>query len=317
LDDVTTAPKRGRPFTTKNATLEGLRDAFVWVLENDWGVVGYELTQSTTILQIRSALAPFNTGIYADRFKIFLRPSATYATTLAMRKTRLQQGEVIEQLQAAFNEEQVARQSVERIEQALRQASGTTDQHAMENEHVRRTASLLVVQKHRADLDTRNRNLTEKLADDESGFAQTELLDFILEHRYSFTPLNFSNAMAGLPLMGWRQSSKRCVRWPCELANGLAYRQFKVIAACLRSDVKSHPLVERMRLFLQRKTKRGDNAVTELKKKWYYLCRATEQVEREDHPPESLPFRIMAEFKRRQNSANAVDRIREEEEQLW
>jgi hypothetical protein len=53
--------------------------------------------------------------------------------------------------------------------------------------------------------------------------------------------------------MAWRQSFKRCMRWYCPIANSVVYREFKIISAFLRSDVKAESLVERMRLYLRRK----------------------------------------------------------------
>src|SRR5205814_1205314 len=69
-----------------------------------------------------------------------------------------------------------------------------------------RQASLDAANKVLADVRTRERELEKILRDKEAAFSQSELLKFIHARKYARNPLQFANAMAGLPDMGWHQS---------------------------------------------------------------------------------------------------------------
>jgi hypothetical protein len=48
--------------------------------------------------------------------------------------------------------------------------------------------------------------IEKEIKEIEAHFVQIELLRFVLSERYVFAPLNFANAAAGLPHLGWRRS---------------------------------------------------------------------------------------------------------------
>jgi hypothetical protein len=177
--------------------------------------------------------------------------------------------------------------------------------------------SALASAQHEYNRDLRHdRHLTEQLADEEAHFAQLELLRFILSLRYSLIPINFANAMAGLPYMGWRQSFKRCRGRECQTVNGIAYRTFRIIqTAVSRSVDSSESLVDSIRTFLK-KAKAEVGFISELKKNWYYLRRAIEDSIAYNPPHDALPYRIAAEYQRISCSKTAVDVILEERERL-
>lgn len=315
--ELDSPPKRGRPQVLNDGILQGIRDSLVWLLESNWGEVGYELGQALQVEDIGNALSKISAGPYGDKITMFMRPTETHATTKQMRKMRIERGEIVERMHGAFDNEQKCREALNASAGALQRSLGSNHQQTIERENERRKTAVGAAEQGRRALEEQERKLRNKIADAEAGFARRELLRFVLERRYSLTPLHFANAMAGLPYMGWRQSYKRCGRSPCQIANGLLYRQFKTIARLFNSKVKAQSLVERMRLFLQRQTRRKDDAVEALKRKWYYLRRAIEHVESGNHPIDSLPFRIMAEFQHLLRSATAEDQLLEQDAQLW
>ncbi len=310
-------PRRGRK-TIPNATLEGWRDSLVWPLEHYWGQIGYELSQATTTAHICDAFS-FFPDPQRSQFQFFSRSCSTSAKTLEQRRRRRQYDEVSEQARLAREAEEKCRNSLNVALSALQVAQGTSQQQAMEHERGVRARALAEAEQRRIHLEDQQRTLSERIADEAAGFAQTELLRFILDRRYELTPINFANAMAGLPYMAWRQSFKRCMRWDCPIANSVVYREFKLISACLRSGVKAQSLAERMRLYLQRKKldKETRDPVAQLKQNWYYLRKAIERIEKEKHPADAIPFRIMAEYQRLYQSHTPVDTILAEEAQLW
>lgn len=67
------------------------------------------------------------------------------------------------------------------------------------------------------------RRIEKEVKEVEAHFAQTELLRFVLSERYVFVPLNFANAAAGLPHMGWRRSFLLCSRTECSAKTSINY----------------------------------------------------------------------------------------------
>lgn len=310
-------PKRGRS-TIPDATLRGWRDSLVWPLEHYWGQIGYELQQATTTAQIREVFSSLPEEV-RTKFSFFVHSYLQASKTLEQRRLAKLYEEVSKQARSAREIEDKCRNSLCVVFAALQAAQGTIQQAPMEHEKEVRTRALAEAEQRRIDLEEQQRTLSDRMTDGATGFAQTELLRFVLDGRYELTPLNVANAIAGLPGRAWRQSFKRCIRWDCPYANSVEYRKFKIISAFLRSNVKGESLVERMRLYLQRKKldKETREPVTELKRDWYYLRKATETIEGQNHPAEAGRFRIMAEYQRLYRSHTSVDSILAEEAQLW
>lgn len=311
-------PAKPGPKTELDATLEGQRSQLVWVLENNWADIGYGLSQSSKASDLHAVFSSL-TEPWRDRLRLFWRPSTKYAKSRELYRLRKRYGELVKESRAACEMMQKAEGSLLIGRSALQQSEGTDQQRSMEHECARRTATFAEAQRHSAVIEEQLQNYRNDIEDKEAGFAQAELLDFVEQRRYAITPLNVANAIVGLPYMAWRQSFKRCIKWPCEMANGLLYRQFKLIdSAFCRFKVETKSPVERMRLFLQRKFKKNkDDAALQLKKNWYYLQKAIEQVHEEGHAPEAVPFRVFSAFMKRQASATNPDRILAEEQQLW
>ncbi len=310
-------PRRGRN-TIRNATLVGWRDSLVWPLEHYWGQIGYELSQATTTAHIGEVFSSLPEPP-RNQFQLFSRPCSISAKTLEQRRRRRQYDEVSEQARLARETEGKYRNSLNVALSALQVAQGTSQQQAMEHEQEVRARALAEAEQRRIQLEEQQRALSERIADEAAGFAKTELLRFILDRRYELTPINFANAMAGLPAMAWRQSFKRCMHWGCPIANSVVYREFKLISGCLRSGVKAQSLAEQMCLYLQRKKldKETKDPLAQLKQNWFYLRKAIERIEKEKHPADAIPFRIMAEYQRLYQSHTPVDTILAEEAQLW
>lgn len=318
FDEISESPpKRGRP-TIPDATLEGWRNSLVWPLEHYWGQIGYELHQATTTAQILDVFSSLPEE-QQTKFPFFLRAYFQATKTLEQRRLGKLYEELSKQARSAREIEDRCRNSLNVVLAALQAAQGTIQQPGMEHEQEVRARAFAEAEQWRINLQDQQRKLSDRITDEAAGFAQAELLRFVLDGRYELTPINVANAIAGLPRMAWRQSFKRCIRWDCPYANSVEYRKFKIISAFLRSDLKGESLVERMRLYLQRKKldKETKEPVTELKQQWYYLRRAIESIEKENHPADAIRFRIMAEYQRLYQSHTPVDTILAEEAQLW
>jgi hypothetical protein len=71
--------------------------------------------------------------------------------------------------------------------------------------------------------------LDAKLARQQAYFTQAEMLLYIRERRYEFTPRMFASALAGLPYMSYRQSISRCRREPFPHAPDPSHRLWEFV----------------------------------------------------------------------------------------
>jgi hypothetical protein len=155
-------------------------------------------------------------------------------------------------------------------------------------------------------------------------FGQAELLKFIekrfINGKYARNPLNFANAMAGLPsatgvpFLGVWQSYDRCSNLPCSLWPQFQFRVFETIESiwnmCRKSPESPMELFPR-----QIRTLRKTEAVSTpgqsgqgtsercesylrsyLMENWSFLRRAIERAFEASAKPERMPFIIFSNF---------------------
>jgi hypothetical protein len=223
---------------------------------------------------------------------------------------------VLERAKAALYQLRIANQALATQQaselEILRAASSVAD---MERECEIRDAALASAQTEYKQYFRHDRHLIDQLAEEEAYYAQQELLRFVLSGRYALIPINFANAMAGLPYMGWRQSFKRCLGRECQ-TNGMAYRTFRIIrSAVSRSIDSSESVIDSVRTFLKTAKAEAD-IIAELKKNWYYLRIAIDDSVANNHARDALAYRITAVYQKRSCSKTAVDLILEERERL-
>jgi hypothetical protein len=152
----------------------------------------------------------------------------------------------------------------------------------------------------------------------ETTFAQAEVLDFIRSDRYSSTPLNFANALAGLPHIHWRQSMTRRTRFEHGARHGLTYTQFLIVAKTLKHhSVSTEEATERMKTRLLKAKGNDVGLLNTLAENWYFLRSAIEAVVPGSHsPPQKLPYRIFEEYQRRIASRDALEIVRADKENM-
>jgi len=160
-------------------------------------------------------------------------------------------------------------------------------------------------------LQNRLMRLEEALRQREASFAQSQLVDFIRSDRYASTPLNFANAMAGLPAIHWRQSMARCTSFKDDAAHGLTYTQFLIVARALKHvPANAEEAVERMKSRLLKANRLDVRQLNALAENWYFLRSAIETVFQGERPSEEeFPYRIFAEYQRRIASQAPMDRL--------
>jgi len=304
------------------------------MLENNWGNVGWELQMASTMEAIRCALAALSDGINRE-IEPFTRVPSKPADARQLRLTRREISHNNSRIRAAYEFQRTCQEAADRAKNALRQLQAahqdfvTRKQPEIEilraalqvagmvRECETRDATLASAQHEYNRHLQRDREVSQRLADEEAHFAQSELLRFILSLRYSLVPMNLANAMAGLPYIGCRQSFKRCGHWESSAGNTAAYKIFKIIRAGVRCcSTSTDAILEYVERFLREHTIKNDFAASELRANWYYVKKAVGSLREGTQSVDELPYRITAAYHRFASHPTAVDVLFQEEQQL-
>ncbi len=278
-----------------------------------WGEIGWELRRAKTTEHLRLALRPVAEN-YSNYIGAFVRERTSRATPQILRSTRKLLGDLATEIYECSGYQ---RQVLEKLDQAMRAREtvrGTSQESVIELVYQKRQQAAASHAQRWETLQQRYRELLDRLNDQEAYVAQTELLLFIRSGRYSFTPLNLANAMAGLPFMSWRRSSKRCSAIHSRAPYGFPYQLFLIIQRANKRSSRKKLLAAIRESLL--KTRKTDFVGVELRRKWYYVRSAVDEVLRQRHHPGAIPYRILSEYQRRVSSPSQLDLVLEEEEQL-
>ncbi len=291
------------------------RNELLFVLEQNWALVGWELLQAETPSAIRAAfrrIRGFNCR-NLEVFRLAYRRETTFPKLQAVRK-RLQKE--LGRLREAQRNWGKHRDSAELVKSALAMVHGAQKRKALRPICEKAEMTLAQAYTKLSQLQGLLTRLQKEIRSREASFAQSELLDFIRSDRYSSTPVHFANAMAGLPYIHWRQSMARCVRIKGTASEGLTYLQFLFVAKALkRPPACPEEAVDRMKTHLYQAKGKNVIVLNALAENWYFLWRAIEQVfQASRQPQEELPYRIFAEYQRRIASQAPLDRLLAEKE---
>jgi hypothetical protein len=314
-------PKRGRP-TIPDNFLQGARNEWAALLEETWPEIGWSLLSvesraDSTIDDVHEAFDPVRHHLHnLGLAEHFYRKSFEVATPTDVCKN----GRQLEDLQAEIIKIQAKQDELHRAclnaGTALRNAN-PSDKEAIQEAGRHRQESPL----HTEDLEklqTEHDALDRKLRDQEAYVYRSELLDFLRSGRYAVNPNNLANALAGLPLMKWRQSFLRCSGMPHNLPRS-AYSIFEVLAEIWgrRSKEFEGPL-EFFRAELLKLSKEKFGYTRQfLYENWRDLRLAIEECWRSKYPAGQIPFVLASTFLRNATrQKDAAERILSEQESL-
>jgi hypothetical protein len=321
-----TRPRVGRPESVDDATLEDSRNHLVWLLEISWGEVGWNLRTVKTAADVRCALQAWDQEPYRSRYVVetLLRFSERAATAKALNERRRRLGKLNETVRNAHESLEKCWESFERAIRVPATQLSQGEQEVLDDEIKKRAQTLAHAGAEYLDLRDRRENLERLLRDGEAYFARGELVRFCKSRRYRINPLNTANALAGLPFLGWRQSAKRCRKWKCPGADGMAYQAFKIIYRIVNSCTQRSELIKYAEQWLR--ARRGgahrmnwswkSHAISELRWNWYYLRRSIQTVLNAKPHPGALPYMITSGYLRRTARRSAVDVFFEEDERI-
>jgi hypothetical protein len=317
-------PKKqpGRPIAIDDGSLFGARDHLVWLFEQTWPDVGERLPWIKKPLDVLDAIRIWDnpnlsTGNHYIA-KCLLRPSSILVTQKWLSARRLELGKLSTAVRSAYDTKEKYRRDLDTAERALNDQLSDSDKAAVLDQVSRRGQKLSDAKIESDTLERQQRELQELLLDGEASFARNEFAQFRVSERYSLTPINLANSLAGLPYIGWRQSMTRCKKQPSTHGEGQSIQIFRTIERIVQSCVRRSDLAEQAEKYLRDKKTKKSLGVSELRKKWYYLRWSIKTVLDADPrvSTRNLPFAITREYWKRTTRPSNVDALFEEEERI-
>jgi hypothetical protein len=244
----------GRPPALSDDELRQRRDQLQGIFAAHWPIIGWNLQRARKPLHITDALRPL-AGLSHPTIELLLLDSFKKPMPDGFRLLRQECKRLYRQLAEAQKTVSEANTKVMGARNAFEQACNwlvvARDSYTLARKKKTPTASFRKEREKwsrrcesvQTELSWRENSLiesTEKIGgiqkeinEIEAHFAQTELLRFVLSERYVFVPLNFANAAAGLPHMGWRRSFLLCSRTECSAKTSINYFIFEAVKLIL------------------------------------------------------------------------------------
>jgi hypothetical protein len=240
-------PKRkpGRPQNISDETLQWTRNELLFVLEENWALIGWELQQAETPSNIRAALRCIDRNPRRlEPFCLEYHREATFSQLQAARRRFQNASGKLSEAQANWEQCQERSERAQSAQRAIGNAPKSDELrlHCREAE-----SSLALATNAMLQLQADRTRMEETVRQRAAWFAQSELLEFIRSDRYRSTPLRFANAMAGLPAIRWRQSMDRCRGLKDGASHGITYARFLIVSTVLKHPLgSSEEAVEQM-----------------------------------------------------------------------
>ena len=244
----------GRPPALDDDELFRRRDRLLGIFAAHWPIIGWNLQRARKLLHITDALRPL-ASLNHPSIELLLLDSSKKPRPdgfLLLRQERKRRYLELAEVQSRLSEENTrVMEARSTFEQAYNWFAVARDSYTLARKKKKPTASFRKEREKwsrgcesiQTEVSRRERSLvqyTEKIGgiekeikEIEAHFAQTELLRFVLSERYVFTPLNFANAAAGLPHIGWRRSILLCWRVRCSAEPSINYLIFDTVRIIL------------------------------------------------------------------------------------
>ena len=320
----------GRATPLTDAQLTNRRDQLVQFLEAAWGQIGYDLRRVRTPQGIPKVLARVEAGGYQPLLAPFVRASGAKPDAANIRAIRRQIGKLNEATYKAYEKHRRTAEALSQAAMAVNQCS-KANLKTLKKELARCKRQAKRTNARYSTLNQEANALRADLESVEAAYAQSELLNMVRSKRYSYTPLNLADGMAGLPFMGWRQSASRCYRedmlqmklYPeqrtqrCTFANGLWYTLFLMIQKVVEPQKSSPRIASELARAIARMGDPKKQYVKDfLVENWFFLKRVIQVEHKNSSYSKSLPYRIKAAFQKQVQSQSAEDRVLREMEKL-
>ena len=279
----------------------------MWLIETTWDQAGCALPTIKTPDEILIVLQ-----IWKDRSSehvtgALLRSSSSPATSKQLRAQRRDLGKVNEKVRCALEDMEKRVESLERAMRIDTTQLSEGEQIVVDDEIRKRVAVAVHAANEYFALQDRQKALENLVKDGEAYFARAELVHFCRSKRYRLAPLNIANALAGLPLIGWRQSAKRCKKWKSVGEKGVSFQVFEIIRRIVASNTRRLEFVRDAELWLRDRRSSESAGMADLHKNWYYLRRSIQTELDKGTSRRNLPSAISIEYWKRKSTPSAVD----------
>lgn len=302
--------KLGRPRKINPESLSRAVKELQFVLEMNWGIVGWLLLQAKTLSDVRNAFAKIvtqNCG-YLEPFRYEQSRKTTPSELRALRK---RVAELEERHTRDFVRWQSAREALDRASDVR-----ATDHIPVIRGQIQTIFYDLAFKSQEAQsLEQASRmdfeSFRTQLKESEAHFAQTEILRFIESNRRQFSPLSVARAMAGIPHVTARVSCELCTKYEIKLSHGIEFEMFRAIERILQVQMcDPGRSIDGMREHLLNSLKSDLPYATQLRKNWHFLEMAIRSAAHDTTAqPASLAFRIFADYSRTSRSHSGVDAV--------
>ena len=302
--------KPGRPREIDPESLSRAVNELQFVLEQNWGAVGWLLREAKSISDVRNAFAEIvhESCGYLEPFRDNLTRKTTSNELRALRKRVV---ELQERHRRDYARCQSAREAFDQASKARATDSDPVKQAQIQPilpdlEYKSQEADSLE-QKSRMELESLRTQLKER----EAYFAQAEILRFIESNRRQFTPRNVACAMAGLPNVTSRASCEQCEKDGINPSHGIDFEMFQTIERTVPEPILDlGRSIDAMRECLLDGPHSNLAHAVLLRKNWYFLELAIRSAARNTGAQRgSLIFRIFAEYIRTSTLRSAVEAV--------
>lgn len=279
-----------------------------FVLEQNWGVVGWLLKEANSIADVRNAIAKIvnqRCG-YLEPFRDDRARKTNSDEPRALRKR-------VVELQKRHGRNyalwQSTREAFDRASEACALGSDSVRQGQLRaivsdfGYKSQEAASL--EQTSRMELES----LRTQLRESEAYFAQAEILGFLESNLRQFTPKNVACAMAGLPHVTARVSCERCAEYGINPPHDIAFEMFQTIERMVPEPIRDlGRSIDTLRTHLLTGPHNHLAHAVQLRKNWYFLESAVRSAARGTHAQRgSVAFRIFAEYIRTSTSHRDIE----------
>jgi hypothetical protein len=304
-------PQRGRPSPLTDGQLWHRRDRLVNLFSSDWFKYGWHLRRARTARQINHAFADTEHTYNAELLRpLGIESTADFSTLQSHRKEA-------HAVRTRLGETYKAIGEIRDLWDAIKREIATADAgelRELQSAYQRFGSEWENLNAEYRWLNERDDRLRATIDLQEAAFSQSELLAFIRERRYAWTPVNLGMAVAGLPYMSYRQSVRRCKRRRTNAIEPMEFKIFKAIQYLC--SVNAHRLSSAdLASTVTHLTGRFQSAAHEFKRNFYFLTKSMEQGH-SCRNPEQLPFLIAEAYYRVISSQSVMDRVRNYEMRL-
>jgi hypothetical protein len=243
---------RGKPQTISDEDLTLRRNSLLILFEVNWGEFAWKLQYIKKPEDLLLCLRPLSVGGNAAAvepiMQCLLRRGSQERTSRSLKENRATYLYLLKEQSNLQTYISVSNEKKTEALVALRQAREkprppkNAKSQRKEREYLLRNLRKEIQNRRQAhenqiamwaSLACELQGLLDKLQKQEAQFARTELFRFVRAKKYELNPRNLANAVAGLPVIGWQQSVRRCKRLSVVCGMSIQFLVFRFLRKVL------------------------------------------------------------------------------------